>query len=92
MVRRTDERNSQAEALVGLAEVLELSGCDEDAIVAVEEASELFQMKGNVVGAAEALSIEQRVRAKSGRDPSVVIDITDGVPNRDIDRAARNMS
>jgi ATP/maltotriose-dependent transcriptional regulator MalT len=92
MVRRSDDTNSQAEALIALAEVLELSGVVDDAIRAVGEASSLFQAKGNVVGAAEALAIEERLRSKAGPDPSLVIDLTEAANGQVVDRTTHHMS
>jgi hypothetical protein len=50
---------TRAEALCDLAEVLALGGRREDAIVALDDGSELYQRKGNLTALAQA-----RVRAQ----------------------------
>jgi hypothetical protein len=56
---RTDAVTRQAEALLALAEVLELGGAVEEAKEHVAVALDLYERKGNTAGTA-------RVRAKHG--------------------------
>jgi predicted ATPase len=66
VIRRSEEVDSQASALMDLAEVLKLAGREGDAKPVIEEAAELFQRKGNVVFAAKARSL---LEAESGSGP-----------------------
>jgi hypothetical protein len=52
----------------------------------------LFRAKGNVVGAAEALLVERRVRVKAGSDPSLLIDLTEETDRPVVDQSAHLMS
>jgi ATP/maltotriose-dependent transcriptional regulator MalT len=54
VIRTSDEPDSRGEALMALAEVLELAGRSAEAAGAVREALALFEEKGNVVSAARA--------------------------------------
>jgi tetratricopeptide (TPR) repeat protein len=54
LIRRSDDLNSQGDTLMDLAEVLRLAGKPERAALAVAEAHELYQRKGNVVSARRA--------------------------------------
>ena len=59
LIRRSDDLNSQGDTLMDLAEVLRLAGKPERAALAVEEARELFERKGNVVSAQRAQQLLQ---------------------------------
>jgi Flp pilus assembly protein TadD len=54
IIRRSEELDSQASALLDLGEVLRLAGNEAEAKIAIEEAAELFESKGNLVLAAKA--------------------------------------
>ncbi|MGZ4128753.1 MAG: AAA family ATPase [Actinomycetota bacterium] len=54
MIRRSDDTNSQAHALMDLAEVLQLTGKTDEAVAAILEAKALFEQKGNVVSVEES--------------------------------------
>jgi predicted Zn-dependent protease len=49
LVEQTDMLNHRCDALLDLAEVLELSGRREEAMAAVEDALALYERKGNLV-------------------------------------------
>ena len=53
----TDGINWQAKTCLDLAEVLRLSGRDEEASARTEEAHRLYEQKGNVVGARQAAAL-----------------------------------
>ena len=59
LIRRSDDLNSQGDTLMDLAEVLRLARKPERAALAVEEARELFERKGNVVSAQRAQQLLQ---------------------------------
>jgi class 3 adenylate cyclase/tetratricopeptide (TPR) repeat protein len=52
----TDDLNTQASASADLAEVLEMAGRHEEAVAEMTRARELYEQKGNIVSAAQALS------------------------------------
>jgi class 3 adenylate cyclase/tetratricopeptide (TPR) repeat protein len=57
IIRRSEEVDSQASALLDLGEVLRLAGKEDESAAALEEARELFERKGNVVYAAKARAL-----------------------------------
>ncbi len=59
LIRRSDDLNSQGDTLLDLAEVLRLAGKPERAALAVSEAHELYERKGNVVSAQRAQKLLQ---------------------------------
>ena len=59
----TDDLNLRADALVNLAESLRLADAPDQATDALQRAVQLYEQKGNVVGAARASMIaSERVR------------------------------
>jgi hypothetical protein len=54
IAERTDLLNTQADALLDLAEVLERSGRKDEATAAAKVAAERFERKGNLVSLARA--------------------------------------
>jgi tetratricopeptide (TPR) repeat protein len=66
IIRRSEELDSQATALLDLGEVLHLAGNDEEAAIALEEAAALFESKGNVVFASKAHELLEAWSTKSG--------------------------
>ncbi|HEY7754922.1 MAG TPA: adenylate/guanylate cyclase domain-containing protein [Actinomycetota bacterium] len=54
LIREAEDPDSQATALLDLAEVLRLAGKHEEARAQVDEAARLYGLKGNVVGARRA--------------------------------------
>jgi ATP/maltotriose-dependent transcriptional regulator MalT len=54
IAERTDLLNTQADALLDLAEVLERSGRNDEARAAAQDAAECFERKGNLVSLARA--------------------------------------
>ena len=54
IAERTDLLNTQADALLDLAEVLERSGRKDEASAAAKDASERLERKGNLVSLARA--------------------------------------
>jgi class 3 adenylate cyclase/tetratricopeptide (TPR) repeat protein len=54
IISRSEELDSQASALLDLGEVLRLAGKEAEAKIAIEEAAELFESKGNLVLASKA--------------------------------------
>jgi tetratricopeptide (TPR) repeat protein len=81
IIGRSDDTDSQAQALMDLAEVLTLAAKPHEALPAVEQALLLFDQKGNVVAAAEAKAALERILSggpdapRLGRDLSIVIDL-----------------
>jgi predicted ATPase len=67
IIRRSEEPDSQASALLDLGEVLRLAGKDADAREAIEEAVELFEQKGNLVLAAKARTLLEAETEASSR-------------------------
>lgn len=65
VIRGTDELDSQAGALMDLAEVLRLGGRNDGALLALKEAAELFDRKGNVVSSLRALAYQSQIHAAS---------------------------
>jgi ATP/maltotriose-dependent transcriptional regulator MalT len=59
LIRRSDDLNSQGDTLMDLAEVLRLAGKLETAALAMTEAHELYERKGNVVSAQRAQKLLQ---------------------------------
>jgi tetratricopeptide (TPR) repeat protein len=66
IIRRSEELDSQASALLDLGEVLHLAGKRAEATAAIEEAAELFDRKGNLVYAAKARALLEDASATSG--------------------------
>lgn len=62
-VGRTDLLNLRADALVDLAEVLEITGEPEQAVQVGEDALDLYERKGNVVSVQRTKAVLQRLRA-----------------------------
>jgi tetratricopeptide (TPR) repeat protein len=67
IIRRSEEVDSQANALMDLGEVLRLAGKEADARGAIQEAVELFERKGNLVLAAKARTLLEAEIEASGR-------------------------
>jgi tetratricopeptide (TPR) repeat protein len=63
IIRRSDDLNSQGNALMDLAEVLRLAGKHEEATVVTQDAAELFVRKGNTVSAARARALLEAAAA-----------------------------
>ncbi len=63
VIRGTDEPDSQAGALMDLAEVLHLAERTDEALLALKEAAELFDRKGNVVSALRAEALQDQIYA-----------------------------
>jgi len=59
LIRATDELDSQGNALMDLAEVLILADRSNEAVVPVEEAKQLLELKGNVVSARRARGLAE---------------------------------
>ena len=57
IIRRSEEIDSQASALLDLGEVLHLRGKRAEAALAIEEGADLYERKGNLVFAAKARSL-----------------------------------
>ena len=57
LIREAEDPDSQATVLLDLAEVLRLGGKDDEASARAEEAVQLFERKGDVVGARRASSL-----------------------------------
>jgi tetratricopeptide (TPR) repeat protein len=57
LMKGSDEPDSHGNTLMDLAEVLRLSGRPDKAIPAIEEAAELFELKGNVVSLRRARAL-----------------------------------
>ncbi len=55
--------DSQAGALMDLAEVLRLAGRNDGALLALKEAAELFDRKGNGVSSLRATALQEQVHA-----------------------------
>ena len=62
-VEATELLNFHADALLVLAEVLQLAGKPEEAAPALEEAVALYGRKGNVVSGAKAATLLGQLRA-----------------------------
>jgi tetratricopeptide (TPR) repeat protein len=62
---RTDLLNTQADALLDLAEVLALAGRREEALVALEEAARLYERKGNLPAIERARSVAEELAVAS---------------------------
>jgi class 3 adenylate cyclase/tetratricopeptide (TPR) repeat protein len=54
LIRRSDDLSSQGDTLMDLAEILQLSGKQEEAAAALSEALDLYERKGNLVSARKA--------------------------------------
>ena len=71
ILRETDGHNLRGEALLALAEVLELEGRPEDALEAANEGLRFFEPEGNAVAAARARRVADRaegaIRVAEGR-------------------------
>jgi class 3 adenylate cyclase/tetratricopeptide (TPR) repeat protein/GTPase SAR1 family protein len=63
VIRGADEPDSQAGALMDLAEVLHLAGRADEALLALKEAAELFDRKGNVVSSLRAVALQNQIYA-----------------------------
>jgi class 3 adenylate cyclase/tetratricopeptide (TPR) repeat protein len=63
LIGTTDQPDIQAQALAGLAEVLEAGGRDADAAASLRDALALFETKGNTVAAARARRDLERLTA-----------------------------
>ena len=59
IIRTSDEPDSQAEGLLGLADVLALAGRVTEAAAAARGALELFEAKGNIVSEARSRHVLQ---------------------------------
>jgi tetratricopeptide (TPR) repeat protein len=57
IIGRSDDPNSQGNALMDLAEVLRLAGKGHEALAAAKRAAELFAQKGNVISAGRAQAL-----------------------------------
>jgi len=57
IIRTSDEPDSQADGLLTLAEVLQLSGRVAEAAAAARGALELFEAKGNVISEARSRKV-----------------------------------
>jgi len=58
LIREAEDPDSQATVLLDLVEVLRLAGKDEEASASAEEATRLFDRKGDVVGARRASALQ----------------------------------
>lgn len=65
IIRRSEEIDSQASALLDLGEVLRLAGKPAQAAAAIEEGAGLYERKGNLVFAAKARSLLESLRVAS---------------------------
>ena len=63
VIRGADEPDSQAAALMDLAEVLRLAGQSSEALLALKEAADLFDRKGNVVSSLRAVALQDQIHA-----------------------------
>ena len=63
LTRSTDEPDSKGLALIDLAEVLAAAGKEVEAAQAAGQAAALFEAKGNLVSAARAALLVERLRA-----------------------------
>ena len=63
VIRGTDEPDSQAAALMDLAEVQRLAGHSSEALLALKEAADLFDRKGNVVSSLRAVALQDQIHA-----------------------------
>jgi class 3 adenylate cyclase/tetratricopeptide (TPR) repeat protein len=70
VIRTSDEPDSRGEALVGLAEVLEIAGRSDEAAAALREALGLFDEKGNVVSASRAKDLLRGIGPRSSDRPT----------------------
>jgi predicted ATPase/class 3 adenylate cyclase len=73
LIGETDERDSQGNALMDLAEVLLLAGRSQDALEAAKEAKGIFEAKGNVVSADAAARLVATLSPDEG-PPAVVLE------------------
>jgi len=64
LLEESDGLSQRAKALLGLAEVLRLSGRDRDAAAAAEQGLELFEAKADVVGAERARALLAQLKAE----------------------------
>ena len=65
IVARTDWLNTRGDALVDLAEVLDLAEKPDEAAPRIAEALHLYEQKGNIVAAAKARELLAELREKA---------------------------